>query len=121
MNQQIDITERTFNFAVRIVNLCKTLDEKPGVGRVLYKQLLRSGTSIGANVEESQAAQSKSDFVSKLAIALKESKETKYWIKILIETKIVEQNRLLPILSENEEIIKIIATIIVKTKQNNSK
>ncbi len=121
MSQQVDITERTFKFAVRIVNLCKVLDENPGVGRVLYKQLLRSGTSIGANVEESQSAQSKADFISKLEIALKESKETKYWLKILIATNILEENRLLSLLAENEEIIKIIAAIIVKTKQKYSK
>lgn len=78
MNQQKDITDRTFNFAVRIVNLCKVLDEKPGVRRVLYKQLIRSGTSIGANVEESQSAQSKADFVHKLEISLKEARETRY-------------------------------------------
>ncbi|WP_414530912.1 four helix bundle protein [Nodularia chucula] len=121
MSQQIDITERTFNFAVRIVNLCKALDENPGVGRVLYKQLLRSGTSIGANVEESQSAQSKADFVHKLEIALKESRETKYWLKILITTNIIEEHRLLPLIAENQDIIKIIAAIIVKTKQNTSK
>ncbi|RAM51824.1 MAG: four helix bundle protein [Hapalosiphonaceae cyanobacterium JJU2] len=121
MSQSIDITQRTFNFAVRIVNLCKVLDENPGVGRVLYKQLLRSGTSVGANVEESQSAQSKADFINKLEIALKESRETSYWLKILIATNIIEENRLLPLLAENQEIIKIIAAIIVKTKQNTSK
>jgi four helix bundle protein len=121
MNQHQHITDRTFNFAVRIVNLCKILDEKPGVGRVLYKQLIRSGTSIGANVAESQSAQSKADFLSKLQIALKEAKETKYWLRILITTVIVEEHKLLPLVTENEEIIKIIAPIVVKTKQNESK
>ena len=121
MNQRVDIAERTFNFAVRIVNLCKVLDEKSGVGKVLYNQLLRSGTSIGANVEESQAAQSKADFISKLEIALKEAKEARYWLRILIATNIVEENKLLPLLGENEEITRIIASIIVKTKQNQSK
>ncbi|WP_026736217.1 four helix bundle protein [Fischerella sp. PCC 9605] len=121
MSQQIDITNRRFNFSVRIVNLCKVLDEKPGVGRVLYKQLIRSGTSIGANVEESQSAQSKADFVHKLEIALKEARETRYWLRILISTQIIESSKLLSLLTESEEIIKIIAAIIVKTKQNNSK
>jgi len=121
MNQHQHITDRTFNFAVRIVNLCKALDEKPGVGKVLYKQLIRSGTSIGANVEESQSAQSKADFLSKLQIALKEAKETKYWLKILIASNIVEENKLLSLIKENEEIIKVIAAIVVKTKQNQSK
>lgn len=121
MNQRVDIAERTFDFSVRRVNLCKVLDEKAGVGGILYKQLLRSGTSIGANVEESQSAQSKADFISKLEISLKEAKETRYWLRILIATNIVEENKLLPLLGENEEIIRIIAAIVVKTKQNQSK
>ncbi|YAF99424.1 MAG: four helix bundle protein (plasmid) [Nodularia sp. CChRGM 3473] len=119
--QQRDITDRTFNFAVRIVNLCKVLDETPGVGRVLYKQLIRSGTSIGANVEESQSAQSKADFVHKLEISLKEARETRYWLRILITTQIIKESQLSSLLKESEELIKIIAAIIVKTKQNNSK
>jgi four helix bundle protein len=121
MSQQRDITDRTFNFAVRIVNLCKVLDEKPGVGRILSKQLIRSGTSIGANVEESQSGQSKADFVHKLEIALKEARETRYWLRIMITTEIIEQSKLSSLLNESEELIKIIAAIIVKTKQNNSK
>ncbi len=122
MNEIIPITDRTFNFAVRIVNLCKVLDEKPGVARTLAKQLIRSGTSIGANVEESQAAQSTADFIHKLQISLKEARETRYWLRLLIASKILPQPRLSPLLNEAEEITKIIATIIVKKKRNaNSK
>ncbi|HEX8845810.1 MAG TPA: four helix bundle protein [Pyrinomonadaceae bacterium] len=73
---QKEIQSRTFEFAVRIVNLCRRLDEQPGVGRTIGRQLLRSGTSIGANVEEAQAGQSKADFISKISIALKEARET---------------------------------------------
>ena len=69
MNEIIPFTDRTFDFAVRIVNLCKVLAEKPGVARTLAKQLIRSETSIGANVEESQAAQSTADFIHKLEIS----------------------------------------------------
>ncbi len=112
------ITDRTFEFAVRIVNLCKVLDETSGVSRTISKQLLRSGTSIGANVEESQAAQSTADFVHKLEIALKEGRETRYWLRILIATELIAEERLLPILGETNELIKIIAAIVVKTKQN---
>jgi len=68
-----DLKERTFRFATRVVNLCRVLDETPGVSRTLANQLLRSGTSIGANVEEGQASESKADFVSKYSIACKES------------------------------------------------
>jgi four helix bundle protein len=65
MNSQVKIDERTFNFSLRIIKLCRFLDEKPGVERTLAKQLIRSGTSIGANVEEAQSAQSRADFVNK--------------------------------------------------------
>ena len=105
-----------------MVNLCKVLDEKPGVARTLAKQLISSGTSIGANVEESQAAQSTADFVHKLEIALKEARETRYWLRLLIAVELFPDSRLRPLLNEAEEIIKIIAAIVVKTKRNaNSK
>ncbi len=122
MNEVIPITDRTFNFAVRVVNLCKILDEKPGVGRTLAKQLIHSGTSIGANGSESQAAQSTADFIHKLEIALKEARETRYWLRLLIAVQLFPDSRLQPLLNESEEVIKIIAAIIVKTKRNaNSK
>ena len=112
------INGRTFDFSIRIINLCKVLDESLGVARTLSKQLLRSGTSIGANVEESQSAQSTADFVHKLEIALKEGRETRYWLRLLIATELMSENRLLPLLGEINELIKIIAAIVVKTKQN---
>ncbi len=112
------ITERTFAFAVRIVNLCKVLDESPGVARTMSRQLIRSGTSIGANVEESQSAQSTADFVHKLEIALKEARETQYWLKLLIATEILPEQRLLPLLNETQELIKVIASIVVSKKRN---
>ncbi|MGK7901503.1 MAG: four helix bundle protein [Hormoscilla sp.] len=118
MNEVSPITDRTFDFAVRIVNLCKVLDEKPGVGRTLSKQLIRSGTSIGANVEESQAAQSTDDFIHKLEIALAETRETRYWLRLLIAVELFPESRLRPLLDESEELLKIIASIVVKTKRN---
>jgi four helix bundle protein len=75
---QPDIQERTFAFAVRIVKLCRHLDEQPGVSRTLGRQLLRAGTSVCANMEEAQAGESKADFIHKCAIALKEARETHY-------------------------------------------
>lgn len=111
-----DIRERTFNFAVRIVKLCQILDEKPGVGRTLGQQLLRSGTSIGANLEEVQAGQSKADFIHKNAIALKEARETLYWLRLLVETNLIPAEKLLSIQSETEELTRIIAAIITKSK-----
>jgi four helix bundle protein len=73
-----DIQERTFEFALNIINLCRGLDGKPSIIRTLVLQLLRSGTSVGANVEEAQAGQSRADFISKYSIALKEIRETRY-------------------------------------------
>ena len=67
-----DLPNRTFEFAKRIVRLCRYLEDRPGVSRVLANQLLRSGTSVGANIEEGQASQSEADFVSKYSIACKE-------------------------------------------------
>jgi four helix bundle protein len=76
---------------------------------------------IRANVEESQAAQSTADFVHKLEISLKEARETRYWLRLLIAAEIVSSSRLVPLLNEANEIVKILASIIVKTKQNRKK
>ena len=91
---------------------------KDDVGQILGKQLLRSGTSVGANVEEAQAAQSKADFVSKLSIALKEARETRYWLTLILESESLPANRLDAIQVEIEEIIKILYTIIQNSKDD---
>ena len=119
--QQINICERTFEFSLRIIKLCDFLNQKPGVSRELSRQLIRSGTSVGANVEEAQSAQSTADFVHKLEISLKEARESRYWLRLLIGTQIVPESRLIPLLNETNELIKIIASIIVKTKKNKQK
>jgi len=114
-----DITQRTFNFALRIVKLCQFLNERYSAERnILAKQLLRSGTSIGANVEEAQSGQSRADFISKMSIALKESRETLYWLRILETTEVVASNKLNDLKVEAEEITKVLASIIVSTKKN---
>ena len=115
------ITDRTFEFAIRIVKLCQVLNESSRVAQTLSKQLIKSGTSIGANVEESQSAQSTADFINKLEIALKEAKETRYWLRLLIATELMPESRLVSLIGEINEIIKIIAAIVVKTKQNHQK
>ena len=86
-SELVDITERAFTFAVRIVKLAKLLDTESRVARPIVDQLLRAGTSIGANLEEAVAGQSTSDFLHKNAIALKESRETNYWLRIILETE----------------------------------
>jgi four helix bundle protein len=111
------IADRTFDFAVRIVKLCTHLNEKPGVSRTLSNQLLRSGTSIGANIIEAKSGQSRRDFLSKLEIALKEAREIEYWLKLLVASDILPKAKVKSLLDEIDEIIKILVTITKKVKQ----
>jgi four helix bundle protein len=111
------ITERTFEFSVRVVKLWQVLDEKPGVSRTLSRQLLRSGTSIGANVEEGRAGQSKPDFINKNAIALKEARETHYWLRLLVASEILPESELSSLIKEAEELKLILGAIIVNSKK----
>jgi four helix bundle protein len=116
-----DIKERTFNFAVAIVRLCAELSERPGVSRNLSYQLLNSATSIGANVEEAQAGQSRADFVSKYGIALKEARETIYWLRLLEASGQLSGEKVQTLRREAEEISRIIGAIIVHAKSNNAR
>lgn len=75
-----DLPDRAFRFATRIIRLCQLLDDNPGVPRLLGKQILRSGTCIGANIEEGQASQSEADFLPKYSVACKEARETHHWL-----------------------------------------
>jgi four helix bundle protein len=111
-----EIGERTFGFAVRVVKLCQTLDERPGVSRTLSTQLLRSGTSIGANLAESKGGQSRADFLSKNSIALKEARETHYWLRLLIATGTIPEQQLESLLDEAGQITAILTTIVKKLK-----
>jgi four helix bundle protein len=109
------IEEKSFSFAVRIVKLYKWLcSDKHEF--VLSKQLLRAGTSIGANIQEAQAAQSRNDFISKMAIASKEARETKYWLRLLIHSDYLnkEDNEVRGIMKDVEDMVNIL-TKIVKT------
>jgi len=109
------IEDKSFNFAIRIVNLYKFLKNKNE--HIISKQLLRSGTSVGANVAEGIQGQSKKDFVSKLSIALKETNETKYWIRLLIATDYLEQKLGENLLFDLEEIIKILVAILKTSRK----
>ena len=113
-----DLPERTFEFARRIVTLCRTLDQAPGVSRTLANQLLRSGTSIGANVEEGQGSQSRADFISKYSIACKEARETHYWLRLLAACEIVQPSQLDDLISEVNQIVAILTSIIKKCRAN---
>ena len=109
------IEDKSFAFAVRTVNLYKYLNETKREF-VLSKQLLRSGTSIGANVAEAEQAQSKPDFISKMSIALKEASETKYWIRLLASTSYLTEAESVSILNDCVELEKILVSIIKSTK-----
>ncbi|MBD2578101.1 four helix bundle protein [Oscillatoria sp. FACHB-1406] len=111
------ISDRTKQFAVRIVKACSFIDEQSGASRTLAKQLLRSGTSIGANVREAQSAQSDRDFLHKLEIALKEARETQYWLEILIEAEVVSSKKFSLLLQEANEIGKILVVSTQKIKK----
>ena len=107
---------KSFAFAVRVVNLYRFLctDKKE---YVLSKQLLRSGTALGALVREAEQAESKPDFIHKMAIALKESNETEYWILLLCETGYLNANEAGFIINDNKELLKLLISIINSTKQ----
>ena len=111
-----DLPERCFDFAKRVIQLCQFLDAKPGVSRTLANQLLRSGTSIGANVEEGQASQSKADFISKYSIACKEARETHYWLRLLTATDIISKERLAGLEQESNELVAILTSIVKKMR-----
>ena len=111
------ILDKSLDFAIRVVKLYKYLcDEKKEY--VLSKQLLRCGTSIGANINEAQAGQSKADFIAKMSIASKEARESKYWVDLLVKTDYLDinENHVQSLLSDIEEIIKLL-TSIVKSSQ----
>jgi four helix bundle protein len=111
-----DICQRTYKFAIRIIKVCTFLDSQTGVARTLAKQILRSGTSIGANVREAQSAQSDRDFIHKLEIALKEARETEYWLELLVVTEIVSGNRLNSLIDECKQLCKILIATTKKLK-----
>ena len=112
-----DIEERTFKFAIRIIKLCQFLEGKSWVNTTLRRQLLRSGTSIGSNVEEAQAAQSRADFISKNNISLKEARETHYQLRLLATAEIVPLSRLQPLVDESIELKRILGAIVISAKK----
>ena len=115
MDRENQIFDLSFKFAVDIINLYKFLSKNNEY--ILSKQLLRSGTSIGANVNEAQAAQSKKDFVAKMSIASKEARETCYWVKLLKETDYLKNYAKFDELFMDINSIINILTKIVKTSQ----
>ncbi len=121
IEQRRDLQERTFEFARRVVKLCQMLDQSPGVSRTLAHQLLRSACSVGANVEEGQASQSRADFISKYSIACKEARETHYWLRLLAAADVAPSDRLSALVEEANQLVAILTTIVKRTRANNRK
>ncbi|MDZ4205431.1 MAG: four helix bundle protein [Bacteroidales bacterium] len=109
------VQQKSFSFAIRIVNVYKHLTETKKEF-ILSKQLLRSGTAIGANVEESIGGQSDKDFLSKISIAYKEARETIYWLKLLQATDYLSEQVANSLLMDAEEICKILGKIQITIK-----
>ena len=116
MKRKNVVREKSFKFSVRVINLYKILcNERKEF--VLSKQLLRSGTSIGANVREASNAESNADFIHKLAIAQKECDETSYWLELLYETEFINKIEFDSINNDANELLKIIRSIILSSKK----
>jgi four helix bundle protein len=117
MSDSNAIQKLSFSFAVRIINLHKFLTSDTKTPYALANQILRSGTSIGANVTEAQAAQSKKDFIAKMAISAKEARETQYWLNLFEASELVSSEKLRSLSDENRQIIALL-TSIIKTAQS---
>ncbi len=112
------VREKSYSFALYIIKVCTQLSEN-NKEYILSNQLLKSGTSVGANVEEAIGAQSKKDFLSKMSIAYKEARESKYWIRLLTDSNKLGETESEQLIELVDELLKIIGSII-KTLKNNS-
>ncbi len=110
------VKEKSFSFAIDIIHFYKIISQERKE-YVLSKQLLRSGTSIGANIREAEHAESKADFIHKLSIALKEANETEYWLDLLFETKYINTDEFQNIKPKIIEILKLLISIINSSKK----
>lgn len=116
--QRINVVEeRSYQFSIRIINLYKYLDENKRIYDIA-RQLLRSGTAIGAFIKEAVHAQSKADFLNKMNVALKEANETIYWLSLLHDTNYLKDNEFLSINNDCEELLKLLISIVKTTKNN---
>jgi len=112
-----DIRKRAYQYALRAIRLYQHLQkQKDSAGWIIGKQYLRAATSIGANIEEAQASESRADFVHKVGIAQKEARESLFWLRLLMDSRLVSNSRLKPLAKETEELIAVITAIVVNTK-----
>ena len=110
-----NIQQRTFLFGLNIIRFSENLPHSQ-VGKILCNQLVRSGTSIGANMEEVTAASSKPDFIYKANISLREARETNYWLRLIKESEIIKSPQLDDLITESEELMKILGAIVSKSR-----
>ena len=111
------IVEKTEAFADRIIKMCRYVNKQKNGDKDMLRQVYRSGTSIGANTAESQYAQSRADFLTKLTIALKEANETKFWLGRMHSSGLLNDNEYESIISDNEEILKLLTSITGTVKR----
>ncbi len=114
-----DIRGRSYEFALRIIRVAQVL-ARESTGKMIGGQLLRPGTSIGANVEEATSAFSKNDFIFKMNTALKEARETNYWLRLIRDASLLPPKRLDTLLTESEELMKILGAIVRTSKRSHA-
>nr|WP_320117759.1 four helix bundle protein [uncultured Marinifilum sp.] len=119
MKQNI-VQDKSYQFSIRIINLYKFL-RKDKNEYVLSKQILRCGTSIGANIEEAIGGFSKKDFIAKMQISYKEARETHYWLRLLNDTEFIDDNMFQSLIQDCEEVLKLLSKILETSKNNMSK
>lgn len=118
--RKIDIYDRAFAFACRIVRMHQKASRN-ATSMPLLLQVLRAGTSIGANLEEAEAGQSKADFIAKSRIALKEARETLYWLRLIAATELIKATRLAPLIQESRELVAILTSIVRSASASRSR
>lgn len=118
MKKENAIVEKTYQFAINVINLYRDLLKTQDIDIAILRQLLKSGTSIGANTQEATGAFSKKEFIAKLQISYKEAKETLYWLNLLTDTGILDERRSKLMVNDCEEILKIITSILKSSKSN---
>ena len=121
MDKPYDIQDRAFLFSTEIVDFCRPALPPGGIVRELARQLVRSGTSIGANLEEADAGQTKPDFRTKVAISRKEAREARYWLRLMVHTDPSLKQRAAPLIDEARQLIAILTTIKMNSEQDDDR
>ena len=121
MDRPYKIQDRALLFATEVVDFCKPLVSRGGIARVLAMQLVDSGTSIGANLEEADGGQSKRDFRSKIAISRKEARESYYWLRLIVQTEPSLATQAAPLIDEAHQLIHILTAIKLNSERNDNR